>query len=117
MALRSLEKKVLEPLISKHGRSFASLAGWSMPSSRNLWDILKREQIDGHDERHVRDIWLEVSSFICLRQKELHRPETAGMHCHKAEADKPLYLYCSTMLILQRAAYLLCSHQLNILVS
>jgi hypothetical protein len=60
-----LERKVLEPLISKHGRSFASLAGWSMPSSRNLWDVLKREQIDGHDARHIRDIWLEVSSLFC----------------------------------------------------
>jgi hypothetical protein len=63
MALRTLEKRLLEPLISNHGRSFAALAGWSMPSSRNLWDILKREQVEGHDARHIRDIWLEVSSI------------------------------------------------------
>jgi len=71
MALKSLEKRVLEPLISKHGRSLASLAGWSMPSSRNLWDILKREQIEGHDARHIRDIWVEVSSIFFVKVKIL----------------------------------------------
>jgi hypothetical protein len=114
MALRALEKRVLEPLITKHGRSLAALAGWSMPSSRNLWDILKREQINGHDARHIRDIWLEVSSFF--NQSNLFTFGLAA--CVNEQApDNLFYSKCSSTLILQRAVSLLCSQRHNILAS
>lgn len=41
--------------------SMASMAGWSLPSSRSLWDILKREHIEKLDAPHIADIWSEVS--------------------------------------------------------
>ena len=31
----------------------------TLPASKSLWDILKREQIEGHDTQHVKDIWQE----------------------------------------------------------
>lgn len=34
-------------------------AGLSLPSSKSLWDVLKREHIEGHDAQHVKDIWME----------------------------------------------------------
>lgn len=34
--------------------------GSSLPSSKSLWDVMKRDHIEGHDVRHVRDIWMEV---------------------------------------------------------
>jgi ATP synthase F1 complex assembly factor 1 len=33
--------------------------GLTLPSSKSLWDILKREHIEGHDAQHVKDIWQE----------------------------------------------------------
>lgn len=44
-----------------HSSSSAWLlqGGLSLPSSKSLWDILKREHIQGHDARHVKDIWQE----------------------------------------------------------
>jgi hypothetical protein len=35
----------------------------TLPSSKTLWDILKKEQIEGHDARHIHDIWMEVMIF------------------------------------------------------
>ena len=35
----------------------------TLPSSKTLWDILKKEQIEGHDARHINDIWMEVMMF------------------------------------------------------
>lgn len=43
---------------SKSG--FSTLSGVTLPSSRNLWDIVKRDQFEGHDARHIVDIWKEV---------------------------------------------------------
>jgi len=37
----------------------------SLPSSKTLWDILKKEQIEGHDARHIHDIWMEVMTCFC----------------------------------------------------
>lgn len=36
------------------------MGGISAPSSKNLWDIMKKEQLEGHDARHIHDIWMEV---------------------------------------------------------
>jgi hypothetical protein len=63
MALQMIEKRMLgASLESSQGlsRHFSMLSGVSMPSSRNLWDILKRSQIEPHDAKHIADIWTEV---------------------------------------------------------
>ena len=41
-------------------RRWYSMGGVTAPSSRNLWDIVKKEQFEQHDARHIHDIWMEV---------------------------------------------------------
>lgn len=36
-----------------------STAGVSLPSSKSLWDIMKKSLVEGHDAKHVQDIWME----------------------------------------------------------
>ena len=36
------------------------MGGVTAPSSRNLWDIVKKDQFEQHDARHIHDIWMEV---------------------------------------------------------
>lgn len=36
------------------------ITGMSMPSSKNLWDIVKREQFEKHNAAELKDIWQEV---------------------------------------------------------
>lgn len=57
-----LSKRLIQVVLDaeRSGRPFGSLAGVTLPSSRNLWDILKRHQIEPHDARHIVDIWNEV---------------------------------------------------------
>ena len=40
-------------------RQFFEHGGLTLPSSKSLWDILKREHIEGHSTQHVKDIWQE----------------------------------------------------------
>lgn len=37
-----------------------SMGGVSAPSSRRLWDIVKKDLLENHDAKHVTDIWMEV---------------------------------------------------------
>lgn len=50
-------------------RAFMGGDGLSLPSSKSLWDIVKREHLEPHDAKHVHDIWMEVrcrrSSLCC----------------------------------------------------
>ena len=71
-----------------HSSSVTQLGGGlTLPSSKSLWDILKREHIQGHDAQHVRDIWMEyhldpaknrVATVIPARQYDIFC-ETAAL--------------------------------------
>ena len=49
-------------LFQAQRRAAASLAGATMPSSRNLYDIVKRDLLERHNAAQVTDIWMEASS-------------------------------------------------------
>jgi hypothetical protein len=59
------------------GRRYGSLGGASMPSSRNLWDVVKREHFEPHSAQYCRDIWMQVS----LRSRSPTRLSTAHLGC------------------------------------
>lgn len=59
MSPRSQGPKSAWNLLQASRRCY-SLGGVSAPSSRNLWDIVKRAQFENHDAKHVHDIWMEV---------------------------------------------------------
>ena len=42
-------------------RSVGSVGGISAPSSKSLWDVVQREQVEKHNAQQVSDIWMEVS--------------------------------------------------------
>jgi ATP synthase F1 complex assembly factor 1 len=79
-------RRALHGSVSQRAFEGGSL-GLSLPSAKSLWDILKREHIQGHSAQHVRDIWQEYHldpakhrvSTVLSKQKYDVFCETAGM--------------------------------------
>ena len=40
--------------------------GLTLPSSKSLWDVMKREHLEKHNARQIKDIWLEVMAPTLL---------------------------------------------------
>lgn len=55
---RSRAAQSVWQLFSEQRRSYS--VGLTMPSSKSLWDIMKRDLLEKHDAEHITNIWMEV---------------------------------------------------------
>jgi hypothetical protein len=72
-ALAAMSRRMAQSVFSLYSQ-YRSITGMSMPSSKSLWDIIKREHIEKHNAAEVRDIWQEVSSSLAGSRDDSSSP-------------------------------------------